>query len=122
MAVTACVSSDQKFSDRKVRFSTVNFQVGINNIDEFKSSGKFVCQIPGLYFISAHIYTNTPYTGFYVRKNDGITIATSASGSGSSLTDPISAVIELKLKYILYVDSDHFIYARYSCMSIMKVK
>ncbi|XP_071136744.1 uncharacterized protein [Mytilus edulis] len=123
VAVTACVSSDQKFSDGVVRFSTVNFQEGIDNIDTFKSSGKFVCKIPGLFYISAHIFTTTPTHAFYVMKN-GIVIASSASDSDSSYsTNPISAVVELQLKDTLYIStSTHSIRGTFSCLTIMKVK
>ncbi|VDI63152.1 Hypothetical predicted protein [Mytilus galloprovincialis] len=123
VAVTACVSSEQKFTSGVVRFSTVNFQVGINNIDTFKSNGKFVCKIPGLYYISAHIYTSTTGYGFDVQKN-GIVIASSASGSDSSYsTNPISAVVELQPNDTLYVYThSHVIRERYSCLSIIKVK
>ncbi|CAG2216249.1 unnamed protein product [Mytilus edulis] len=121
MAVTACVSSSQTFPDYVVRFSTVNFKEGIDNLDKFKSSGKFICEIPGLYYISAHIYTNTQGYGFNVKKN-GVNIATSASGSGSTdTTNPISAVVELQPKDTLYVYAGHYIYASQSCMSIMKI-
>lgn len=121
MAVTACVLSDKTFADYVVRFSTVKFQIGINNIDTFKSSGKFVCEIPGLYFISVHIRTRTTSTAFYVRKNS-VTIATSMSDSGNDhSTNPISAVVELQLKDTLYISSQHFIYSSYSCLSIVKV-
>ncbi|CAC5380019.1 unnamed protein product [Mytilus coruscus] len=123
VALTACVTSEQKFSDGVVRFSTVKFQVGINNIDTFKSSGKFVCEIPGLYYISAHIYTSTKGYGFEVKKN-GMVIATSASDSTSTYsTNPISTVVELQLKDTLYMSTSiHLIRGVYSCLSIMKVK
>lgn len=120
MAATACVSHDQTFTE-VVKFSIVNFQVGINNIETFKSSGKFVCEIPGLYYISAHIYTTSTTRNFYVRKN-GIIIATSSSGKASYSTNPISAVIELQHKDTLYVDANHDILGPYSCLSIIKVK
>ncbi|CAC5357708.1 unnamed protein product [Mytilus coruscus] len=121
VAVTACVSSGRIFPDNVVRFSTVNFHVGIDNLDTFKSSGKFVCEIPGLYYISAHIYTRTQGQVFYVKKNSVI-IASSASDSDSTYsTNPISAVVELQLKDTLYVNAGHSILATYSCLSIMKV-
>ncbi|CAG2231889.1 unnamed protein product [Mytilus edulis] len=122
VAVTACVYPGRSFSDSVVRFSTVNFYIGINDIDTFKSSGKFVCESPGLYYISAHIYTNTKNGFFHVKKNS-MTIASSVSHSTSThSTNPISAVIELQLKDTLYVsDLGLTIIATYSCLSIMKI-
>ncbi|CAG2249634.1 unnamed protein product [Mytilus edulis] len=69
VAITACRGSSKSFPDAVVRFSTVRSEIGINNIATFKSSGKFVCEIPGLYYISAHIRTNSGSNGIYVRKN-----------------------------------------------------
>ncbi|VDI38447.1 Hypothetical predicted protein [Mytilus galloprovincialis] len=110
VAVTACVSSSQTFPDYVVRFSTVNFKEGIDNLDMFK----FRWEI-------SHIYTNTQGYGFNVKKN-GMNIATSASGSGSTdTTNPISAVVELQPNDTLYVYAGHYIYSSQSCMSIMKI-
>ncbi|CAC5395877.1 unnamed protein product [Mytilus coruscus] len=121
VAVTACVSTTQKFSDHIVKFSTVNFQVGINNLYSFKSSGKFVCEIPGLYYISAQIRTRDDNYDFCVRKNGKI-IASSRSDSGDTLSaNPISAVVELQLKDTLYVYAFNVRIGSYSCLSIMKV-
>ncbi|CAG2242332.1 COL8A [Mytilus edulis] len=121
IAVTACVGSSQKFSDAVVRFSTVRSEIGINNIATFKSSGKFVCEIPGLYYISAHIRTNSGDYGFHVRKNNDY-IAYSITDAGlSDSTNPISAVVELQVKDTLYVETSATIYSTYSCVSIVKV-
>lgn len=123
MAVTACASSNQKFSDYIVRFSTVNFREGINKLDTFKSSGKFICEIPGLYYISAQIRTSDQNYVFDVRMNDK-TIAKSRSDVGDTIAaNPISAVVELQLNDTLYVYASSVqIYGSDSCMSIMKVK
>lgn len=123
VAITSCVSGNQRFTDGVVRFSSVYSNIGINNIATFKSSGKFVCEIPGLYYISAHIFTTTKGVEFYVKKNVNI-IAFSASDTDSSYsTDPISAVVELQLRDTLYVyTGSHDIRGTYSCLSIMKVK
>lgn len=97
--------------------------VGIMNIDTFQSSGKLVCGIPGLYYISAHIFTTAQVKAFYVMKN-GITIANSISDSDSSYsTNPIPAVVELQLKDTLNMYTNLLsIQGKYSCLSIMKIK
>ncbi|VDI16880.1 Hypothetical predicted protein, partial [Mytilus galloprovincialis] len=122
-AVTACVFSDQTFSDYIVKFSIVNFHVGINNLGMFKSSGNFVCDIPGLYFISAHIRTSNENYYFDVRKND-ILVASPKSGSGDTASShPISDVVGLQINDTLYVYANNIrIEGSYSCLSIMKVK
>lgn len=123
VAVTASVFSDQTFSYYIVRFSIVNFHVGINNLDTFKSSGKFVCDIPGLYFISAHIRTSNENFYFDVRKNDML-VASPKSGAGDTAsTHPISDVVGLQFNDTLYVyANDIRIEGSYSCLLIMKVK
>lgn len=122
VAITACVSSTQSFSDYVVRFSNVKYHVGINNLDIFKSRGKFVCEIAGLYYISAYIYTASSSYAFYLKKNS-VNVASSASNSGSSTTSiPISAVVELQLKDTLYMDAVLTIQGSHSCLSIIKVK
>ncbi|VDI15093.1 Hypothetical predicted protein [Mytilus galloprovincialis] len=123
VAVTACVTSTQRFSDYIVRFSSINFQVGIDNLDTLKSSGKFVCEIPGLYYISAHIVTSNQNNGFYVKQNYK-TIAKCRSDAGDTPSaNPISAVVELQLKDTLYVYASHTdIIRSSSCLSIVKVK
>lgn len=63
MAITACVSSGASYSG-SVTFSYVQTQIGINNIAVFKSNVKFVCEIPGLYYISAYIRTSTKNSAF----------------------------------------------------------
>lgn len=121
MALTACASVNKRFSDGIVRFSKVNFQVGINNIDTFKSSGKFVCEIPGLYYISAYMYTHEQAKDFFIKKN-GINVARSASDQGDTYsTIPISTVVELQIKNTLYVYTLYYIHSAYSCLSIMKL-
>ncbi|CAG2216247.1 unnamed protein product [Mytilus edulis] len=122
VAVTACVPSGKTFSDAVVRFATVTYKIRIDNIKTFTSSGKFVCEIPGLYYLSAHIRTTTQSHSFDVRKN-GIPIARSASYSESSYSvNPISAVVELQLRDTLYVFAPGvYIQGTFSCMSIMKV-
>ncbi|XP_063401932.1 uncharacterized protein LOC134686187 [Mytilus trossulus] len=122
VAVTACVGSTQTFSDAVVRFSTVRSEIGINNIATFMYSGKFVCEIPGLYYISAHIRTSSGDYGFHVKKNNDY-IAYSITDAGlSDSTNPISAVVALQIKDTLYVETSATIYSTYSCISIVKVK
>ncbi|VDI15091.1 Hypothetical predicted protein [Mytilus galloprovincialis] len=103
VAVTACVSSAQTFSGGVVKFPTVYLNLGIKDIATFKTSGKFVCEFPGLYYISSHLRTTTRNYSFSVKKN-GVNIAYSATDDENHYsTNPISAVVELQLKDTLYV-------------------
>lgn len=121
MAVIACVSSSALFSDNVVKFQTVESEKGITNINEFKSSGKFVCEIAGMYYISAGIYTNSQGYTFDIKKNSSVVI--SATGQGGSWSmNPISTVVELQVKDTLHVHTNAYISSSYSCLSILKVK
>lgn len=42
-----------------VRFPRVVTVYGISNKTEFKNSGKFVCELAGVYMFSVHILTNS---------------------------------------------------------------
>lgn len=116
MALTACDNSGGVYYGA-VKFSTVYTQVGINNIASFKTNGKFVCMIPGLYYISAHIRTTTQNSAFYVYKNNK-PISRSASGSGTYTDVPISAVVDLHTNDKLFVRVSHDVSAADSCVTI----
>ncbi|CAC5395879.1 unnamed protein product [Mytilus coruscus] len=123
VAVTSCVFSDQTFSDYIIKFSIVNFHVGINNLHTFKSSGKFVCEIPGLYFISVHIRTSNQNYYFHVRKNNMLVPSSKSDSGDTASTNQISAVVGFQLNDALYVYANNVrIEVSYSCLSIMKVK
>lgn len=123
VAVTACVSLTQTFSGGIVKFPTVYLNEGIKDIATFKTSGKFVCEFPGLYYISSHLRTTTRNRAFYVKKN-GVHISYSATDDENHYsTNPISAVVELQLNDKLYVQAPSVnVDAVYSCLSILKIK
>lgn len=125
VAITACVTYDGGFYDAVVKFTDVRFHVGINNLNTFKSRGKFVCEIPGLYYISAHIRTTATNqkSYFYVKKNGGILTYSMYGPSDIATTNSISAVEELRLGDVLHMHAaaGGHIRGAYSCLSIMKV-
>lgn len=122
MAIAACAGSSQRYSDGVIRFTNVRLEIGINNIPTFNSSGKFVCEIPGLYFISVHINTNSLSYGFHVKKNTDYISYSMTDADSSYSTNPVSAVVELRVNDTLYVYITAYIHHTYSCMSIVKVK
>lgn len=123
VAVTACVSASQTFSSGAVKFSTVYLNVGIKDIATFKSSGKFICEYPGLYYIASHLRKTSGNYEFKLKKNNDI-IAYSATDNGNYYsTNPISAAVELQFNDTLYVQASSInIDGLYSCMSIVKIK
>lgn len=101
VAMTACVSSSggSKPSGSIVKFDEVKTSVGVNNISSFRTSGKFNCEIDGLYLISAFIDTNSNYGYYHVYKN-GITIGTTVFNyisSSDSIENTGTAVVTVEL-------------------------
>lgn len=122
VAVTACANTSKAFSDYVVKFSTVISEIGINNIETLKSNGTFVCEIPGWYYISANILTNTGYNYIYINKNsDFIGYSISADTGKADSTSSISVAVELQVKDTVYVFTNAYIYSTFSCLSIVKV-
>lgn len=123
VAVTACVSSSKTFSGGVVKFANVHSNVGFKDIATFKSSGKFVCEFPGLYYISSHLRTTNQNNAFYVKKNSEYIAYSATDDENHWSTNPISAVVELQLKDTLYVYAPSInIDSSYSCLSIVKIK
>ena len=124
VAVTACVISDS--SSSPLQFGNIITQVGINNIESFKSTGKFTCETPGLYFVSANLWADCNSCGFYLRKN-GVIISYGAttyfrSGDGVSGSG-INAVVEAQKNDQFYFDPNgSSIRKTWSCITIMKMK
>lgn len=105
-----------------MKFPTVISKIGITNINTFSSSGKFVCEIAGLYYISAQIYTNSEGYGFEIRKNSNSVVLSATGQGGSWSLNPIFTVVELQVKDTLYMRTGAYISSPYSCMSIVKLK
>ncbi|CAG2190386.1 unnamed protein product [Mytilus edulis] len=118
MTITACTSSNGNVIGA-VNFSKIYTSVGITNKSFFLSTGKILCDVPGLYYISSYIRTNTNSNEYYLKKNNDI-ISKSETNSwpeyyGTS-TSVISAVVEFKKNYAKDIYSSH------SCLIVMKIK
>ncbi|CAC5401336.1 unnamed protein product [Mytilus coruscus] len=73
VALSACVATSYTVnSQTTVKFSIIKTSEGITNqaITSFKSSGLFVCEVPGLYHISVEILSVANYAYFMIFKND----------------------------------------------------
>lgn len=126
MAVTACVSTAvNQLSGYIVMFGSVQTSLGISGISSFKSSGKFQCEIGGLYIVSVTltayssgvhygIFLNgNPYT--YISENDN-----NALNQGGSTT----VVVNLTSGDLLWVQltGNTEINSSYSCVTIVMIK
>ncbi|CAG2240476.1 unnamed protein product [Mytilus edulis] len=70
VAVTSCALSSIIYNTGDIiKFSDVKLSNGIGNANNFKSSGKFTCEKPGLYLIGAYIVSYTKGSEFHIMKN-----------------------------------------------------
>ncbi|VDI81869.1 Hypothetical predicted protein, partial [Mytilus galloprovincialis] len=77
VALTACHSRQSTVSSGKiVHFSDIRTNIGIIDVSSYKSTGKFVCTVAGLYHISAVMMSNTNDAVYYIYKNNSRIITT----------------------------------------------
>ncbi|CAG2238843.1 unnamed protein product [Mytilus edulis] len=61
VSLTSCVSSDNIYSTGTlIKCDDVRTSIGIKNLSALKTSGKFSCEVVGLYHISVHIASYIP--------------------------------------------------------------
>lgn len=52
-----------------LKFSDVKFSVGLIDLETYKSTGKFECEMSGIYLVSASIIGNTRHANLYINLN-----------------------------------------------------
>lgn len=126
VALTACADQTRNINGA-VKFAKIYTSVGITNQSSFQSTGKFVCDAPGLYYISSHIRTNVQAFAFTLMKNNEV-MAPSATtiwpGNPSYSTGVITAAVEAKRNDELYINiaGSLCVQGYYSCLTVIKVK
>lgn len=126
VALTA-FSTGGSFSDSIAKFPYILSSTGINDINSFKTTGKFVCEFPGLYFISSYLRSSMDGGGYYLKKN-GRSISYSAftdwPSSAGRATSDISAAVDCQKNDELYLqlDSGYSIESTWSLLTIIKIK
>lgn len=116
------------FSDGIVKFTHIFTSIGINNIAAFKSTGKFVCEIPGLYYISAYIRTASDDYEYVLKKNEVVisksaTVDWQGNGAGRSTTC-ISAATDCQKndELYLFISTVISVESSYSILNVLKIK
>ena len=130
VVMVACTSAAIK-GNSTVKFDKIVTKTGFNNITSFKSTGKFTCETPGFYYISAYLRSQTLGNEYYIMKNsDMISYSARAvfSDGPSLLSTSLNAVVDVQKNDELYVQVyDTYPYGSFnsegalSCMAIIKI-
>ena len=110
------------------KFSITKTVYGISDINGYKTSGKFVCEVSGVYLFSVHIMSESNRAEYQMLKNNMIlsyvyVIYTSQTSSHYNTGTGVMAV-QLNVGDTLYVkaSTNMYIYSAYSCMTIIKIR
>ncbi|VDI75930.1 Hypothetical predicted protein [Mytilus galloprovincialis] len=70
VALTACATAASTVpGGTVVHFPNIKTNIGITNLSAYRSTGKFVCTVAGLYHVSAVMMSNTNDENYYIYKN-----------------------------------------------------
>lgn len=72
MAMTAQLPTTSYSGGTILKFDKVNFSIGVNNLTEYKSTGKFLCERKGLYMISSSIMADTSGDYYFIYLNGNV--------------------------------------------------
>ncbi|CAG2211179.1 unnamed protein product [Mytilus edulis] len=126
VAVTSCVSIQKTYNTHElVKFDDVRTSVGINNVSAFKTSGKFSCEVKGLYQLSVHIASSTPHSTYSIYKNSNKLITTYTMSYGYITTSTGVTVVEMNVGDTISVTPDRSMYMyapHWSCITIAMLK
>lgn len=106
-----------------MKFNSVNFNVGFNNISTFVDTGKLVIEKSGLYMISVSVISDTNGAEFYMYKNGQLQSLTRIS-DGHWNTGTHVLALQLHNGDNIWVNTNfiHVSTGSYNSFSIIKVK
>lgn len=114
-----------------MKFSNVEYNYGINNIDLFKTNGTFVCEKEGLYYIALSMTSYTAGAMFTVYLNDKDVSTTYIGIFNTKIehTAAASLALELKVNDVLMVKIENGLYIMsylygglYSRITLVKIR
>lgn len=130
-ALTSCVHTDGEVytGGKIIPFSNVKTRFGISDsiVTALSSSGKFKCEKPGLYLISAFIMSgSTGYTRFnFYRNNDIVSAVFPSVDSGNYQTSTFLILQYLDINDSLYIKPEQNVKIwgnnLYSCISFLQL-
>lgn len=106
-----------------VQFSEIKTDIGIADLSSYKSTGKFVCTVAGLYHISAVMMSTTNDALYDICKNNGV-IFTAFYGKidryYKTTTSVIVTILNVGDEITVTTGSSQFI-EKFSCFTIVKL-
>lgn len=126
IALMGCVPSSTSFSaGTAIVFSKILQSSAVRNQSNFRSTGKFTCKVPGLYFITSAIATTTKNVGYQIMKNSNKVIeAWQVSNPGQYTSVTSTANVELNINDTIWITGIDDIDVRgsnSSCITIFKI-
>lgn len=129
---TACASTMTVNIGTHIPFDVIKESRGIQNLDQLKTTGVFICEKPGLYLISAHISSQLPGADFTIRTNkmevtrvQVVPLAASTNIQENLHTGSGLIIVELNNLDSVWIEPyshNMDVWSFYSCLSIVKLK
>ena len=128
MALSSCSNGETILDGTIAKFPTTRTVYGISDINGFRTSGKFVCEVSGVYLFSVHIMSESDNAVYIMFKSNMVlsnvyVIFTSDTGLHYNTGTGVMAV-QLNIGDTLYVKAhtNMHIYGTWSCMTIIKIR
>ncbi|CAC5402658.1 C1QL [Mytilus coruscus] len=122
VALTAC-GTGSTVSARKVEhFLNIKTNIGITDLSAYKSTGKFVCTVAGLYHVSAVMMSNTDGQYYMIYKNNDNMITTLYSKvyNHQTRTSVFVTMLDVGDEITVRTSGSQYIYQN-SCFTIVKL-
>ncbi|CAG2211180.1 C1QG [Mytilus edulis] len=126
VAVTSCVSNEKTYNTgTSIKFDNVRTSIEIKNLSTFKSTGKFSCEVEGLYHISVYIVSYTARSEYSIYKNNNKLTTTYSDTAGHIQTSAGAVVMKMNVGDTIFVipDFNMHVYAdHWSCITTAMIK
>jgi len=128
VALSSCSNGETISGGTIAKFPHTKTVYGISDINGFRTSGKFVCEAPGVYLFSVHIMSDSNNAAYIMFKNNMIlsyvyVIYTSQTSGLHYNTGTGVMAVQLNVGDTLYVKADtnmHIYSDPWSCMTIKR--
>ena len=129
MALSSCSDGEAISNGIIATFPATITVYGISDILEFRNSGQFVCEVPGVYLFSVYIMSESDNAVYRMLKSNMVlshvyVIYTSQPSGSHYNTGTGVMAVQLNVGDTLYVKTYNniHIYGPFSCMTIIKIR